>query len=163
MNTNLVFTEDFYNKSLFHQGERIYINDKGTFSVIPKESQWNRFKRFITFQQDPNIDQVHQQLKSVMEQIKSRSGPLFSSLKNEVHDQGEKKFECLGKNLSVLREKLDRVGQLNFFSKTILKIVNIARSLFLQAPIKMNTYATISFEHEEFLVDGQLFDAAKSF
>lgn len=150
MNTNLVFSEDFYNKPLFLNGERVSITEKGSFIVAPKESNWNRFKRFLTFQQDPYIDKVHEQLKVINDQIGSKSGPIFSSLKEEVHSRGEKKFKCLEMNVDILRDKLDRVGQMNLFSRVILKLVNIARYVFHRPLIELKTYAHITFERQEF-------------
>lgn len=144
-----VFSEDFYNKQLFSNGERVYLTDTGTFEVAPKETKWNRFKRFMTFQQDSDIDKVHSQLKVIMEQIGSKSGPQFSDLQHEVHAHGKTKYKNLVVNLNHLREKLDHVGQPNLFSKLILKMVNVARNIFGKTSINLKAYTTVSWERED--------------
>ncbi len=140
------FSEAFYNNSLFLNGERAYFTEEGGFEVLPKESRCSRFKRFLTFRQDPNIEAVHNQLKRVMGQIDKQSGRNYNALVDEVHGRGEAKFKCLRKNLERLREKLDRTGHLNCFSRFILKIINFVRCLFCAAPIKLKNYAEITFE-----------------
>lgn len=150
MNPTSIFSEDFYNRPLFRNGERVSIAENGSFIVTPQDSKWNRFKRYLSFQQDPSIDKVHEQLKTTIDQIKSQSGLIFSSLKNEVHARGEKKFKCLEMNLNALREKLDHVGQINIFSCIILKLVNVVRYVFRKPSIELKTYANITFEREEF-------------
>jgi hypothetical protein len=150
MNPTSIFSEDFYNRHLFRNGERVSIAENGSFIVTSQESKWNRFKRFLAFQQDPYIERVHEQLKTTIDQINSQSGPIFTSLKNEVHTHGEKKFKYLKMNLNALRKKLDYVGQINLFSRIILKLVNTVRYIFHKPSIELKTYANITFEREDF-------------
>jgi hypothetical protein len=144
-----LFSEEFYNQILFQNGERAYLTDEGTFAIKAKESKWNRFKRVMTFKQDDSIDKAHEKLKALMKEVKEKSGSQFMALKEELHAQGEEKFDCLEKNLKTLRGKLDRIGQLNFFSKQILKVFNVIRSFLHESPIQMKTYATMNFFRPE--------------
>jgi len=146
--TAQIFPESFYTKLLSNK-ERISISENGKFEILPPESYFSRLNRFFTFQQDANIDSVHSRFKSLVEQVTNKEGLDFPALTDEIHSHGKSKYLFLEANLCLLREKLDRVGQLNYFSKLIFKIVNAVRHLFGFTPIELKTYADISYELDD--------------
>lgn len=85
----------------------------------------------------------------MVDQVTNKEGLDFSTLTDEIHSQGKSKYLFLEANLCLLREKLDRVGQLNYFSKLIFKTVNAVRCLFGFTPIELKTYASISYELDD--------------
>lgn len=134
-----IFSESLYSR-LLCDGERIRINQEGTFEILPPESLSNRLKRFMTFQQDPYIDAVHNRFQSLVDQIERREGADYDHLKNEIHENGKVKFRYLQENLITLRAKLNRVGKTNLLSKLILKVINKVRTHFGGSPIEIKNY-----------------------
>lgn len=135
-----IFPEQFYTKLLCN-GERIGVTLDDKFEILPPETFCSRLKRFLTFQQDPYIDKVHSLFKTLVEQADVAEGQYFPILADEIHRHGQAKYRYLEANLIYLRKKLDDIGNLNFFSKLILKVVNTALTFFGQAPIQLKTYA----------------------
>jgi hypothetical protein len=137
-----IFPEQFYTKMC--NRERIGVTLNETFEILPPESFCSRLKRFLTFQQDPHIDKVHNLFKALVERAEQAKGPHI--LTEEIHRHGLTKYKYLEANLICLRKKLDNIGQLNWFSKLILKVINAVCTLFGRAPIQLKNYARHSYE-----------------
>ncbi len=135
-----IFPEPFYTRLLCN-GERIGVTSDEKFEILPSESFCSRLKRFLTFQQDPHIDKVHNLFKKLLEQAERTEGSHFSILTDEIHRHGRTKYNYLEANLIYLRKKFDNIGNLNCFSKLILKVINTAFTFFGRAPIQLKTYA----------------------
>lgn len=140
-----IFPEPFYNR-LLCSGERLAVTSDERFEILPRESFFSRLKRFLTFQQDPHIDKVHNLFKKLVEQADRAEGSHFQTLANEIHSHGRAKYKYLEANLIYLRKKLDSIGQLNWFSKLVLKVTNAVFIFFGRLPIQLRTYA---IEYEE--------------
>lgn len=149
MSLEPVFSKDFYNSSLFQNGSRVGLSEDGRFVVLPKESRFSYLKRWVTFQQDPQILSVHEKLRDLSGQVKNKSGSLFTKLALEARERGEKKLLCLEDNLDKLRLKLDKAGQLNPLSRVLLAIVNLARRIFCLRPIEIKTFAKVEYVKPE--------------
>jgi hypothetical protein len=148
--TTPIFSEDFYSKRLAKTNQRVRLNNQGTFEFYTYRSTlWHRFRHYATFQQDPYVCKVHDQLKAIVDETKDKSGPLFNHLAVEVHEHGEKKYKNLNDNLGFLRNKLDQSGQTNVVSKLILKIVNLFRKILGKEPIIIKSFARVMFEREQ--------------
>lgn len=152
---NQIFPESFYTR-LLCSGDRIGVNRDEKFEILPPESSCSRLKRFLTFQQDPHIDRVHNLLKKLVEQAEKRQD-LFPVLAGEMQKHGQDKCKYLEANLIYLREKLDNIGNPNCLSSLILKIANIVFVFFGYAPIQLKTYAK-HYEKEGWLGIAREFD-----
>ncbi len=144
-----VFSNDFYTKQLFTDGERACVNSEGTVVLAQPESTLSCIKRFFTFRQDPHIDRVHNRLKAVMETIANRNGSEYETLKNEAHVHGAQGLTIFTANLERLRGKLDRAGPGNIFITIGLRIANFVRALLDLTPFQEKKYMNVTYDRPE--------------
>ena len=133
-----IFPEELYTRLLQH-GERLKVNEEGKFELLPSESTLDSLKRFIFFQQDANIHQVHNKLKELVKQ--DHLQPEQSELAQEIHSKGKSNYRYLEANLVYLRNNLNDVGQLNLLSNLVLKVINFIHNIFRMEPIEIRSYA----------------------